>query len=387
MKYKTKILLAIFLVSTVLLAAGALGVISLSKEILYERTTTKTDTIGKILAEDARRDFSEGIFTHIQGVLETADAQPNIEFVFIVDRNGNRIIYSSRADLIGKLDPYKDTGNIRRTEKNIYVVSFPIGYEKNNFFYAQLGYSLTELNKDLENIEDIAVYVNAGLVVFILLVSWFIAGRLLAPLSEMKSAANEIAKGNFSPRLAVNSKDIIGDLALSLNNMAGQLDGLTNNLNQKIADATVELRKVNEELSRKTAELEGSNRKLKELDKLKTEFVSTVSHELRTPLTAMIGFSNTILKLKLSEEQKEKYLNIIGLELEDLSNIQVSDVDIHTMDESRPLFEYRLFFPSEEVFEKFLDLSVKAKTRFNTNFTSSLMKILEEKFDGEEELS
>jgi signal transduction histidine kinase len=42
-----------------------------------------------------------------------------------------------------------------------------------------------------------------------------------------------------------------------------------------------------------------SNEKLQEMDKLKTNFLSTVSHELRTPLTSILGFAK-IIKKRLS---------------------------------------------------------------------------------------
>ncbi|MBO9540272.1 hypothetical protein J7643_06740 [bacterium] len=41
-------------------------------------------------------------------------------------------------------------------------------------------------------------------------------------------------------------------------------------------------------------EIEESHEKLKELDRLKTDFVNAVSHELRTPLTSIIGFAELL---------------------------------------------------------------------------------------------
>lgn len=55
-------------------------------------------------------------------------------------------------------------------------------------------------------------------------------------------------------------------------------------------------------IERKRAEdaLWETNEKLKELDQLKTDFLSTVSHELRTPLTSVLGFAR-ITQKKLDE--------------------------------------------------------------------------------------
>lgn len=48
--------------------------------------------------------------------------------------------------------------------------------------------------------------------------------------------------------------------------------------------------------SRLLKELKDANERLREVDKLKTNFLAAMSHELRTPLNSIIGFSRVILK-------------------------------------------------------------------------------------------
>jgi signal transduction histidine kinase/DNA-binding response OmpR family regulator/ferredoxin len=59
---------------------------------------------------------------------------------------------------------------------------------------------------------------------------------------------------------------------------------------------TEETMELLEEIIIKSEELTEANEKLKEMDKVKTDFISTVSHELRTPLTSVLGFANIIKK-------------------------------------------------------------------------------------------
>ena len=100
-----------------------------------------------------------------------------------------------------------------------------------------------------------------------------------------------------------------------------------------VQEATSALQQTNEvledEVKRRTEELRGANERLKELDRLKDEFVSTVTHELRTPLTSIRAFTEILLDdpdVELS--QRKKFLGIITKEAERLTRLinQVLDL-------------------------------------------------------------
>lgn len=52
-------------------------------------------------------------------------------------------------------------------------------------------------------------------------------------------------------------------------------------------------------------------RQAEESDRLKSAFLANMSHEIRTPMNGILGFSQLLLKENLSQEKKEKYIDIL----------------------------------------------------------------------------
>ena len=75
-----------------------------------------------------------------------------------------------------------------------------------------------------------------------------------------------------------------------------------------------------------------------EVDRLKTELVSTVSHELRTPLTSIIGFTELLRFRKLSSERSEKYLGMIHQETLRLEDLISNLLDVQRMESGQQTY-------------------------------------------------
>lgn len=58
--------------------------------------------------------------------------------------------------------------------------------------------------------------------------------------------------------------------------------------------------------------LQEANRRLTEVDSMKTEFLQTISHELRTPLSVIIAYTESLHDETLSRESREEFLGIVA---------------------------------------------------------------------------
>lgn len=71
----------------------------------------------------------------------------------------------------------------------------------------------------------------------------------------------------------------------------------------------------------------------REIDRMKTDFVSSVSHELRTPLTAIKAYTATILRdLTMSEKTRRKFLGTIDEESNRLASLIRDLLEVSQLD-------------------------------------------------------
>jgi signal transduction histidine kinase len=137
------------------------------------------------------------------------------------------------------------------------------------------------------------------------------------------------AIGAASARIMVAS--IAKEEALSMDAVSEILDEAS-----QVVVYSHRLEQKSRELEARTAELRAANEQLKELDRLKDEFMSTVTHELRTPLTSIRAFSEILLadpKVDLAE--RRKFLGIITRETERLTRLINQVLDLAKIESGR----------------------------------------------------
>jgi len=67
---------------------------------------------------------------------------------------------------------------------------------------------------------------------------------------------------------------------------------------------------------------------LKELDRIKSEFVTTVSHDLRSPLTAILGYVELIERAGEINEQQRDFIRRVQLSVQQITNLVTDLLDL-----------------------------------------------------------
>ena len=93
-------------------------------------------------------------------------------------------------------------------------------------------------------------------------------------------------------------------------------------------------KELEKQITSQNKHLQQVNRKLREVDSMKREFLANISHELRTPLSIILAYSESMRDESISHEDRNKFLDVIsengetllGLinNLLDLSRLEIS---------------------------------------------------------------
>jgi two-component system sensor histidine kinase BarA len=127
-------------------------------------------------------------------------------------------------------------------------------------------------------------------------------------LLELDNGLDRARLVELFARLPRASSDFVGRL---VRHLSSTLDLVLFSEHRALLTSNMHLASVREsfrDLEDKNKKLQVAYDRLKELDRLKSNFLATVSHELRTPLTSIIGYSEMLsegLAGEISPEQRE----------------------------------------------------------------------------------
>jgi signal transduction histidine kinase len=138
------------------------------------------------------------------------------------------------------------------------------------------------------------ILVAGAIALVVALISgYYASGALTRRLKRLERAAGEVAAGNFSEPIQVDSEDELGQLARAFNEM---------------------------------------QRRLARLDEARKEFIANASHELRTPIFSLGGFVELLEDEEIDETTRAEFLATMREQVDRLQKLTTELLDLSRLD-------------------------------------------------------
>ncbi|AFN73247.1 histidine kinase [Melioribacter roseus P3M-2] len=209
---------------------------------------------------------------------------------------------------LGKSDSVYYAYNYRIASENDYLRVEGIGYRDNLFKIKKeilfegykegdlyLGYSFDEINNTISRVRRNIAMISLLVFGIGIFAAWLMGGILVRPMVHLSEVAQHIAAGKHTERAEIDTKDEIGKLAASFNEMT-----------DKLITTNKKLEKINEDLEKivaeRTKELVEAKEAAEESDRMKSIFLAQMSHEIRTPITTILSYLSLIKEEFVSKD-------------------------------------------------------------------------------------
>lgn len=220
---------------------------------LYDSVDKKIRTIAEITADSTTRDI-EGSESWNDFLEEYFGFRPTAKYIQILDKSGN-IDYDADGSLPKKLPRTAET--VRRAQNGeivyetlvgldeypIRMISFPVIRNDNLVNLVQVGTSLESVEETLGRLLFVILFTVPTILLFSSVGGYLLAKAALGPVDEITTTARKIGAENLTQRIRVrNTKDELGRLAETFNEMIERLEKSFAQIKQFSADASHELR-------------------------------------------------------------------------------------------------------------------------------------------------
>lgn len=204
----------------------------------------------------------------------------------------SEVMNSEMVDQVLSGQKVKKIGQLQKTtDRALLMVGEPI--KENGQIIGALFLSTPVKEIPTGQVSQLILFAFLLIAIPAIAVLYWISRKISKPLVEMNQSVMLFGAGEFQHRIHVNSEDEVGQLANTFNQMAEQLD---------------------------------------RLEKMRKDLIMNVSHELRTPLTSVRGFIQGMLENIIPAEQHERYLQICYSEIERLSKLLNTILDLSAIE-------------------------------------------------------
>jgi signal transduction histidine kinase len=176
----------------------------------------------------------------------------------------------------------------------------PLIYRGQAFWVVVFSEPLADVADNVALIRRQILIAGAIALLVALIGGYYASSALTRRVKRLERAAGEVAAGNFSEPIPVDSEDELGQLARAFNEM---------------------------------------QRRLARLDEARKEFIANASHELRTPIFSLGGFVELLEDEEIDESTRNEFLATMREQVDRLQTLTTELLDLSRLDAGSLEFE------------------------------------------------
>ncbi len=245
--------------------------VSVAEKRLYSQYTEKAQLLHEIIIANNEKSESE-ILKIVEDVFLRTGLHPEDEYVCIVNQQSDLILHTRNPETVGS---NVSSNQIFVKDQRIHTLIDLAKYQQNYtgdyislsgeeqiaaFEYIPSHQWVLGVHRSKASLsKEVKSFYGRFLLAFILITGLVIPGSLIL--------LYKVSEKNHRQRIAIETKS--------------------------------------------NAILQSAKEKAEQSDKLKSVFLANLSHEIRTPMNGIIGFTKLLKKKNLTEEKREKYVDVI----------------------------------------------------------------------------
>ena len=166
-------------------------------------------------------------------------------------------------------------------------------------------------------------FTPAAILLLTLLVDWLSRTLIHRPIGNIRETMTRAGQGDFTARTEVVRQDEIGAVAIGLNDMLRRLQDFNEALQERVDEATTELRMRNEELVETYQRVFALREALARNEQLAAvgQMAASVAHQVGTPLNLISGYVQMLQEDAAAEPRTARRLEIVQEQIDKVSTV------------------------------------------------------------------